>query len=71
MSRTADDRRAAEHYESYLKSAFGAACKTATKMGWTWVYEGEVIVVSTGTHVLECADRRDFIALVQESRTAR
>jgi len=66
--RTLDQRRADEHYENYVKSAFGAACQRATKLGWSWVFEGETIVVTMPGHVIECSDRLDFAALVSEER---
>lgn len=66
--RNATEARAQEHYEQYVKAAFGAACVVARKRGWSWTFEGDTVVVNTGEHVLVCSDRLDFAALVQEKR---
>lgn len=62
-----NERRAAEHYEQFVKSAFGSACVQAKKLGWTWTFEGEMIWVQTGTNEIGCSGRLDFCKFVQES----
>lgn len=67
--RAIDQTRADEHHAHYIKSAFGAACVQAKRRGWTWQFEGDMVVVDTGAHVIECSDRLDFAAFVQEARS--
>lgn len=62
---TREQFQAREHYENYVKSAFAAACVAARAKGWTWIFEGSEIVVTTDKHTLVCSDRLDFFNLVR------